>query len=470
VNKFISDRFSWEVRQGDALSVLADMSADSIDCVMTSPPYWGLRDYGEGTATIFGGDDDCDHDWVTTEVKQSDAAVKQGPHSVIEQSHTEPKEYKHATCQKCGAWYGQLGLEPHPSLYLEHLWKIFDEVKCVLKPTGTCWVNMGDTYFGGAPVNQPKDAKGVKRPAWNAPEGGQWLKPKNLMMMPARFAIGMQERGWWLRNDICWHKPNAMPSSVKDRFSCSWEHIFFFTKSARYWFDLDAVREAHTALDRPPGNKSKDRQDKRMSRHPVGGPARRKTSDNPRLSGARQAPEPGEGDAFHPLGKNPGDCWIIPTAPFPEAHFAVYPPDLIRKPIRAGCPPKVCVECGKPWARIVEKEKTNVRSHKMAKGKVHDAVENRDKYYNVGGGFSRTGEQFEWAYHTIGWQPACTCEEAETETGTVLDPFAGAGTTGIVCIEEDRNYIGIELSAEYCEMQCKRLEKATRQKQHKLID
>ncbi len=356
-----------------ALTVLADFPADSIDCIVTSPPYWGLRDYG------------------------------------VE---------------------GQLGLESHPQEYLEKLWAIFDECRRVLKPTGCCFVNMGDTYFGGAPVEQPKDAKGVKRPIWNTPADGNWLKPKNLLMIPERFAIGMQERSWWLRNKIVWHKPNAMPSSVKDRFSCTWEYVWFFTKSARYWFDLDAVREPQQI---------------------------------PEDTGRKRTEEAGRGGGYvnyhaskerilNPLGKNPGDCWIIPTCPFPEAHFAVYPPELIRKPIRAGCPAKVCVECGKPWERVVETE----GNYQDAPGRTHGdpntqaGVLRHDLEARAG----RIGEGM--PRKTVGWQPTCKCG-AETEPGIALDPFFGAGTTGVVAIQEGRHYIGIDLSEEYCEMARKRL-------------
>ncbi len=568
MTSFTSDKFSWRIEQGDALSVLSDMPADSIDCVVTSPPYWGLRDYGVD---------------------------------------------------------GQLGLESHPQEYLQKLWEIFDEVKRVLKPTGCCFVNLGDTYAGshcgagdyrektglGAPPTQRYKGQGSAV----ANDGSEWLKPKNLLMIPARFAIGMQEGrprpriikehtdaawlagmvdadgcigirqgpvklkrnrqfsgyiavtqtdtialqhivditgigrvrpngkpvgnrrqrytwrvdgprvadivsdiypwlfiksrqaklvsalqvaidgfrpskgqplaadeceyraklwnmikaanqrtlsdtledwpepeqrriggGWWLRNDIVWHKPNAMPSSVKDRFSCSWEHMFFFTKAARYAFDLDAVREpSQIVFDAPQRGK------RRIMKEAL--------TDNTHPGYAERT--------NNPLGKNPGDCWIIPTCPFPEAHFAVYPPELIRKPIRAGCPPNVCVECGKPWERIVEQGE--LVDHPDRKDRKVAAVQFKDDHYEAGGTLGKMRER-----KTIGWRPTCArgmpnyeCG-GEAEPGIVLDPFSGAGTTGVVCIEECRNYIGIELSEEYCEMQRKRLEKATRQKQHAL--
>lgn len=375
---------NWQIITGDALAVLQGMDSESVDCLMTSPPYWALRDYGVD---------------------------------------------------------GQLGLEEHPQLYLDKLWAIFDEAKRVLKPTGTCWVNMGDTFGGshcgandyrgdGASISASSD-KYQGQGAAAANDGSEWLKPKNLLMMPERFAIGMVENGWWLRNKIVWSKPNPMPSSVKDRFSCTWEYIFMFSKAARYYFDLDAVREATghetDAESYQPQGEWREDLDRAGKGHTKAGPS-----------------------LTHPLGKNPGDCWSIPTHPFPDAHFAVYPPDLIVKPIRAGCPPKVCVECGKPWERIVERNELSARDDT---GRTHSLPEQRM-------GKSPPPERgWQVERKTLGWQPTCECG-ADTEPGTVLDPFAGAHTTGLVAIQEGRRYIGVDISEEYNEMGRRRLSQA----------
>lgn len=274
---------TWRVICGDALEVLRGMEAGSVDCCVTSPPYWGLRDYGVD---------------------------------------------------------GQLGLEPHPALYLEKLWAIMDEVFRVLKDTGTVWLNLGDTFggsWGNYHPNSPPGKHGQRlketarwnRPAYgdqaflpptaNCPQGDNWLRPKQLLLIPSRFAIGCQERGWLLRSDVIWSKPNAMPSSVTDRFSCTYEHVFLFAKEPRYWFDLDSVREPMIYPERvyaPGDHKCAD-------------------VDNRNMKGLHDGRESCGNPA---LGKNPGDTWRIPTAAFPEAHFAVFPPALPRRCIRAGCP------------------------------------------------------------------------------------------------------------------------------------
>jgi len=387
----------------EAKAVMSGFPADSIDLIMTSPPYWGLRDYG------------------------------------IE---------------------GQLGLESHPQEYLEKLWEIFDECKRVLKPTGCCFVNMGDTYFSGVlgetrNMNRNSTKGGyanviTDESVRKVDGGGAWLKPKNLLMIPERFVIGMQERGWWLRNKIVWSKPNAMPSSVKDRFSCTWEYVYFFTKSARYWFDLDAVRDAMS-----PGSDFRGKGDGLT-------PTAQATGNENLGRGSRGDPA---------LGKNPGDCWRIPTCAFPESHFAVFPPALIRKPIRAGCPAKVCVECGKPWERqveVVRQVNGETTRHLQSGARRHREAEPQERppysQGTIADSSDRRSRPLETVFaesigqerKTIGWQPTCECG-AETEPGITYDPFVGSGTTCIVAKEEGRHYAGSDLSEEYCEMARKRL-------------
>jgi len=177
---------------GHVLEALRKLPSNSVDCIITSPPYWGLRYYGKQANTVWGGDPNCEHDFELDKLNQG-------------------------FCKKCGAWYGQLGLEPTLDMYIEHMLEITAELKRVLKPTGVFFLNHGDNW-----------------------------ENKNLMMQNFRLAMRMvDEQGWILRNIIIWHKPNHMPESVKDRFTKSYEPVFFFVKSKRYWFDLDAVREPH---------------------------------------------------------------------------------------------------------------------------------------------------------------------------------------------------------------------------------
>lgn len=270
---------------GNSLHILQAMEPESIDVCVTSPPYWGLRDYGSEPA-IYGGDDACSHEW--TEHRQA-ARGGIGKHANVgankdgkanNRGHPTITEY----CTRCGAWRGQLGLEPTPQEYIEHLVAIFEQVKRVLKPTGACWVNIGDTY---------------------GPD-------KSLIQIPARFSIAMSDRGWILRNEIIWHKPNAMPSSVKDRFTVDHEKFYFFTKAPSYYFKQikeDAIRPASK------GN-TYGRQKNGNDNHNYSG--RTYTADGTR---------------------NARTTWSIPTKASREDHAAMFPTALIDRPIKATCPP-----------------------------------------------------------------------------------------------------------------------------------
>ncbi len=275
----------------DAVSGLKRLPDESIDCVVTSPPYWSMRDYG------------------IPETKWSDGS----------------------NCV--------LGLEPELTVYVEHLCEVFDEVYRVLKPTGTLWVNLGDAYAGSWGNYCPGGIKGLQRspeetgrrrqcssaadPSLRLPSSfRQSVQKKSLCLIPERFALAMLKRGWILRNRIVWHKPNAMPSSAKDRFANSWEYLFFFVKSTRYSFDLDAVRVPHKAV------LSAKSDVKPIALH----------RQSPSFRGRRLPPRVGEPGASHPNGKNPGDYWAIATRPFRTAHVAVFPEALCETPIKAGCP------------------------------------------------------------------------------------------------------------------------------------
>lgn len=249
------------------LDTLRKMPNDFLDCVITSPPYWQLRDYG---------------------------------------------------------YEGQWGLEPTFDLYLEHLWEMMDEIKRVLKPTGTAWINLGDTYARG---KRNKDAINDTLRNTNlkiAPKS----KPnynglnKTLLLLPHRFAIGCIDRGWIVRNDIIWAKRNGMPESVTDRFSKKHEYFFLMSKSEKYFFDLDAIRDKHKCENdkRNDGNRHEYKEGV-------------KSQNNDMLST--------NAVSFNPLGKNPGsvsDFWDVPTKPSSSEHYASYNDELLKKPILAGCP------------------------------------------------------------------------------------------------------------------------------------
>jgi site-specific DNA-methyltransferase (cytosine-N4-specific) len=256
------------------LETLSRMPDKSIDCVITSPPYWQLRDYG---------------------------------------------------------YDGQWGLEPTFQEYLHHLWQLMDEIYRVLKDEGTCWINLGDSFSTqsgtNAALSRGKDYQSDSTYITNRGESGKLLKPKNLpnkclLLIPHRFAIGCIDRGWIVRNDIIWAKRNGMPESVTDRFTKKHEYIFFMTKSEKYYFDLDAIRDKH-----------KHSNDKRNDgkRHEYKGDV--KSQNNEWIAS--------NAVSFNPNGKNPGsvsDFWDITTKPSSNKHYASYNDELLMKPILAGCP------------------------------------------------------------------------------------------------------------------------------------
>ncbi len=352
------------ILQGDALEQLRTLPDESVQCCVTSPPYWSLRDYG-------------------------------------------------AT--------GQIGLEPTVEEFISKLVAVFAEVRRVLRPDGTCWVNMGDCYAGGgnggggsfatdgiraAKPGTDKNVPGrigsrgvtvkskrIDRGAgrWgggNAPAYGD-IKAKDLVGQPWMLAFALRSSGWYLRRDIIWHKPNPMPESVADRPATAHEYIFLFSKSERYFYDAEAIKEPVTGKAHPRGS----------GKNPkcagwIDGPGSHRTVDHARPGGSykgsipgrkdgpgqeRRSKKPRQNESFCAAvadlvdSRNKRSVWTVPTFAYPEAHFATYPPDLIKPCILAGCP---------------------------------------------------VGE-------------------------TVLDPFGGSGTTGAVAIELGRKAILIELNPAY---------------------
>lgn len=306
---------------GDARAVLAGMPGASADCIVTSPPYWGKRDYGVA---------------------------------------------------------GQYGHEDTPAGYVATLRDVFREARRVLADDGTCWLNLGDSY----------SASGGGATGMHAYLGGHitthraaGMPAKNLLGLPWRVAFALQEDGWILRNAVVWHKPNAMPESVRDRLSCRHELVFLLVKSPAYWFDLDPIRvphtkSAHTAKlaprTRPPGHPGS------ITRPPKYGPGTTEVTAASRYGTGSPR------DRRHPSGRNPGDVWQIPTRPYSGPHFAAYPIDLPLRCIAAGCKPG----------------------------------------------------------------------------GTVLDPFAGSGTTGLAAIELGRKFTGIDISPDFAQLAAGRLARA----------
>lgn len=287
---------------GDSLDVLKSMADESVDCCITSPPYWGLRDYG--TAEWEGGDAECEH-----KVGRFEYAVNEKQVSNNGSAGHQAKDI----CPKCGAIRKdkQLGLEKTPEEYVANMVQLFREVRRVLKQDGTLWLNLGDSYASNGcylhswmrkhpekkHLHTNNAAKYKDTPAFR---GGEYkIKPKDLVGIPWRVAFALQADGWWLRQDIIWHKPNPMPESVRDRCTKSHEYIFMLTKSARYYFDSDAIKENCESV-----------------------------CTRKRTSAFRQQNEAPD-KILTTIGRNKRSVWTVTTKPYKDAHFATYPPDLI---------------------------------------------------------------------------------------------------------------------------------------------
>lgn len=408
---------------------------NSINMVCTSPPYWSLRDYGVAKQVWGGSNPDCEHDWGTdiegkpqtggTDPNTSSLGVKSGGNTLTPEGVVRSNTRSHVPsrtssfCLKCNAWYGCLGLEPTPDLFVEHIVEIGREIRRVLHPSGTFWLNLGDSYMSHA----AKDYTNLGgREGERLGEEGyadtiiigrpkvEGLKDKDLVGVPWRVALALQADGWWLRNDIIWQKSNAMPSSVDDRFSCKYEHIFLFAKEAQYFFDLDAVRVPHA-----------------------------------------------HGSADDQSGKNPGDIWETATAQYKGAHFAVWPPILVERMIRAGTSEKGrCPNCFSPWKRIVECKGGGIKTEGSDENMTGDRLGSDPTQYDrlkLKGATVVTGAQ----RITLGWEPTCECEPLEPERCMVLDTFSGSGTTGVVAMKNGRNYLGIDLNEGYLDLAVARL-------------
>ncbi len=426
---------------GHALNVLPKLPAESVSCCVTSPPYWSLRDYGI-EPVIWDGDKDCKHEWGNKNItlKHKSGETNPGKESWFKDRGASD-DRGNCFCLRCNAWRGSLGLEPTFELYIKHLCDIFDEVKRVLRKDGTCWVNLGDSYGGsGNASGHTKDTKnlGYKTSEMGATQGNQKATKqyaKSLCLIPQRFAIKMVNRGWILRNTIIWHKANCMPSSAKDRFTVDFEYVYFFTKNKRYWFEQQFEAWTDTNIN----------DTKRAGKYIQYG-GRHKDSENNKgivVGNSKQ-------------GRNKRAVWTIPTQPFPEAHFAVYPRELISVPIKAGCPEFICKKCGKARVKVfnidINEDYVPRKWQKTYKGKV-----------NLGGSPTKrsVSELFKESLSkrkVFKSYTDCGCN-AGFAGGIILDPFMGAGTTALVALKQRKRFIGIEIKQEYIEMTKKRIDR-----------
>ena len=460
------DEFRNKIICGNTLDVLKQIPSDSIDCIITSPPYWELRWYGEQTKTIWDGEPNCEHEWgevITERVDETGfERNRRGLNKSAEEhdgnpryatTNNPPVKKEHQFCKKCGAWFGQLGLEPDLVMYHNHLLQITAELKRVLKKTGTMWWVHGDSYCGSQghfDAKNPKAREGKLIPDWKD------YPKKCLYLQNYRLAIRMiDEQGWTLRNEVIWHKLNAMPSSTKDRLTTVHEPVFFFTKSQKYFFDLDSIRVPPKTHENRPYGIVRTREWEYNSPYPqvwkLEDPSKPKKERNRKPTNPQPNNDMSMHWGEHPLGKNPGDVWTINTQPAPpEArgkHFAMFPEKLVQSMILAGCPREVCKKCGKPRFPIL---KSLFKQHSIGA---------TSGCYHVERNFKGDNTVVNSTVR-IGWTD-CGCG-AGFEPGIVLDPFAGSGTTCVVAKKLGYDYIGIEINPEYCEIARIRLEKTPR--------
>ncbi len=302
-----------------------ELPDESVQCAVTSPPYWGLRKYS-GEQDLVWGDTDCDHEWLEETVKATGG--------LTEKQMTNSGSYFTATrgqCSLCGAWKGAYGLEPTPELYVQHTIEILREIRRVLRKDGVVFLNLGDSYYsspGGdrhgisAKVGQADYPTGVL--ATGRLLNHNILKPKDLCLVPFRVAIAAQEDGWWVRSIIIWSKPNPTPESVQDRPTESHEYILMLTKSGKYYWDADAVRESIN-----PNNTGK------VAVRPSGDSL---TRDKEHW-GVPHEREMVIREYEELKGRNIRTVWEFPTHPYPEAHFAVFPEKLPEICIKAASKP-----------------------------------------------------------------------------------------------------------------------------------
>ena len=315
-------KVSAKILIGDNRQTLASLPDQSIQTVVTSPPYWGLRDYG--TANWTGGDESCEHIKDPSKTKKfgNDEFNKNRP---SREATKLPGYYYKDLCESCGATFedNQIGLEQSPDDFIEQLCVVFDEVWRVLKDDGTIWVNLGDSYSAMRDSKASPDSlrtgdgtrvgSAANRNPENLRKAG--LKHKDLVGIPWRFAFAMQARGWYLRSDIIWHKPNPMPESVTDRPTKSHEYIFLMTKSPRYYYDHEAIKE-----------------------DAIWAEEKRAGQGRLHYDGKRQG-EKGTGqENFVSIvdKKNKRSVWQVNVKGYKEAHFATYPTELIEPCVLAG--------------------------------------------------------------------------------------------------------------------------------------
>jgi DNA modification methylase len=376
-----------QLLQGDCIEVMKTLPAGSVQTCVTSPPYWGLRDYGVD---------------------------------------------------------GQIGLEASPLEYVSRLVEVFRGVWRVLRDDGTLWLNLGDSYASAWACHR-RNIVGSGSPAIgeraNMLTGS--LKEKDLVGIPWRVAFALQDDGWYLRSDVIWSKPNVMPESVTDRPTKAHEYMFLLSKSPKYFYDHESIKEPATELNWQSRYDRSHEGLKSLPTEKANGIRERKQDQ----VGKRQYTgfnERWDNQENEPSTRNKRDVWTVATQPFSAAHFATFPPKLIEPCILAGTSALgCCPKCGKPWERVTEKGKSTWQERK------ENGASRGININQHGEGCNHTLKAREIL--SVNWQPGCACD-LDPIPCVVLDPFNGAGTTGLVSIQHNRDYIGIDLNPDYLQM------------------
>lgn len=479
-----------KIHCGDVLEILKQMPDNSIDVVITSPPYWSCRDYSiipslkkfkskekaeewmtqkiielslkypehefsegkirsysDGTYSAYIKIHGIERVWSNDETCQHEIKKTTVFHPQYRKGGLDPNKHKQGSdkgteivselpieiglCSKCGGFYGQLGLEPHPQMYIDNIVRIMHEIKRILKPTGSLWLNIGDVYYtrSGSTDSFTFEAERVGIVSGNKlrePYKTSWLQPKQKLLLPERIAIAMQEDGWILRNSIVWYKPDTMPQSVKDRFTSSYEFVFFFVKERKYYSDFSEIKEPFSDSTIIRAQYDFDSLKAQQMSYAGLSPEQQRRFSEKLLS--REI-----------IGRNPRDVWSITTKSFPDAHFAIFPEELVEKILKCACPKQVCIKCGKPRFPIIKHRK--VKQYTLS-----------NKQQAIGRGI-----------HSQSIKPLlklidCECK-AGWKPGVVLDPFVGSGTTCYVAKKMGFDYIGIDINPLYCDMARQRLAK-----------
>jgi DNA modification methylase len=424
---------------GDAAERLREMASGSVQMVCSSPPFWGLRDYGTGTWE--GGDPEHEHDRVGARGGRGGSGSP-GKNTVGATPATVPVP----ECS-CGALYvdPQIGMEETPDEWAARLVGVYRECRRVLRDDGVMFVEVGDSYSG---TPHWGGNNGLGHPPTDAQAGGQRgarrsnvadaIKPKDMIGQPWLLAFALRADGWFLRSEIIWAKANPMPESVTDRVTRAHSTVFMLSKRPRYFWDADAIREAYI-MD-----------------------GRKVTT----VTGTDASAQHRDGERWpNPMGANARSVWTLATEPTPFAHFATWPQALVERMVKAstseyGC----CVACGAPWRRVVEREgeSTGERLARKTKRDAAAPIAPRSD-----GGLTQHAAGSLLAVpreaRMVGWEPTCQCGVGpETIPATrpcvVLDPFMGSGTTALVARRLGRHAVGVELNPDYLGIAARRLQ------------